>query len=257
MTSPNRIVILTAGGLNPQVMINALSHQFSDIQVIFEQPESKWEILKRRRRHNGLVSAIGQMMTMIVSRLGKRVAQRRSEEIIKSYGLDASLPPSIAQHHVSTINSEDCIALIQKLQPSAILTVSCRLIKKSTLAQIRCPVINLHAGINPAYRGQMGGYWALVEGDHNNFGATVHLVDAGVDTGAMLYEQRVKPARGDTIATYPLLLTAASKQIVINALEDALSGSLSPKPPKSSASKLRFPPTLWTWLYHGLTKGIW
>jgi predicted nuclease of predicted toxin-antitoxin system len=47
MTSPNRIVILTAGGLNPQVMINALSHQFSDIQVIFEQPESKWEILKR------------------------------------------------------------------------------------------------------------------------------------------------------------------------------------------------------------------
>jgi folate-dependent phosphoribosylglycinamide formyltransferase PurN len=257
MTSSNRIVILTAGGLNPQLMINAVANQFPDIQVIFEQPESKRQILKRRRRHNGLIVALGQMMTMIVSRLSKRVALRRSEEIVKAYGLAASLSPSITQHHVSDINSDDCIALVQKLQPAAILTVSCRLLKKSTLAQITCPVINLHAGINPAYRGQMGGYWALVEGDHHNFGATVHLVDAGVDTGAMLYEQRVKPESSDTIATYPLLLTAASTQIVINALEDALSGSLSPKPPKSLVSKLRFPPTLWTWLYHGLTKGIW
>lgn len=257
MTSSNRIVILTAGGLNPQVMINAVANQFPDIQVIFEQPESKWEILLRRRRHVGLIASLGQIMTMIASRLSKRVAQRRSGEIIKSYGLNASLSPSIARHHVTCINSDECAALIHTLQPAAILTVSCRLLKKSTLAQITCPVINLHAGINPTYRGQMGGYWALIEGDRYNFGATVHLVDAGVDTGAMLYEQRVMPERRDTIATYPLLLTAASTQIVINALEDALSGSLSPKPPKSSVSKLRFPPTLWTWLYHGLAKGIW
>ena len=28
-----------------------------------------------------------------------------------------------------------------------------------------------------------GGYWALATGDVGNFGTTVHLVDAGVDTG--------------------------------------------------------------------------
>ena len=133
----------------------------------------------------------------------------------------------------------------------------CRLLTPATLQALQCPVINFHAGINPAYRGQMGGYWALVERDRGNFGATVHLVDKGVDTGATLYEKRLKPSPSDTIATYPLLLTAASVDIAVSAIEDALSGSLAPQPPSPGKSVLRFPPTIWTWLWNGLTKRIW
>jgi hypothetical protein len=52
-------------------------------------------------------------------------------------------------------------------------------------------------------------------------------------------------------------LTAASVDIAVSAIEDALSGSLAPQPPSPGKSVLRFPPPIWTWLWNGLTKRIW
>jgi hypothetical protein len=255
-TSSRKIVVMTAGGVNPQVMINALAARFPDLHVIEEQPETKSEILKRRARNLGWPNAAGQMATMIASRLGKKFAERRSDEIIRQYGLSDHHDPSIPTTHVSSLNSAECHAAVTGLSPAVVFTISCRILSKPTLAAIPCPVINFHAGINPMYRGQMGGYWARVERDEENFGATVHLVDAGIDTGQSLHEQRVAPTQADTIATYPLLLTAASTGIAIRAIEEALSGNLRPYAP-AGRSALRYPPTIWTWLRHGITKGIW
>jgi hypothetical protein len=50
------------------------------------------------------------------------------------------------------------------------------------------PFINYHAGINPKYRGQDPAYWARVQGDAEHAGITIHLVDEGVDTGAVLFQ---------------------------------------------------------------------
>jgi hypothetical protein len=254
--SSSRIVVMTAGGVNPQVMINVLARHFSDLHVIEEQPESKTVLLKRRARRFGWVTALGQLGTMVASRLGKNVAARRSAEILREYGLSAEREQNLPVTPVASLNHPDCHAAVTRLQPAAVFTISCRILSPVTLAAIACPVINFHAGINPMYRGQMGGYWARVERDEENFGATVHLVDAGVDTGGTLYEQRIRPSRSDSLATYPLLLTAASTDMAVRALWDAVDGTLKPFAP-SGASVLRFPPPLWTWVYHGLTKGIW
>jgi methionyl-tRNA formyltransferase len=253
----NRLLVMTAGGVNPNVMINALAARFPDIHVFMEQPESKSAILKRRARRLGWIVAVGQLATMVASRLGKRFTVRRSKEIIAEHGLLPDLGGTIPVTHFASLNDEECRKAANLLKPAVIFTISCRLLTPATLRDLHCPIINFHAGINPAYRGQMGGYWALVEKDRGNFGATVHLVDKGVDTGATLYEKRLKPSPSDTIATYPLLLTAASVDIAINAIEDALSGSLAPQPPSPGKSVLRFPPTIWTWLWNGLTKRVW
>jgi hypothetical protein len=247
---------MTAGGQSPQVMINALAAHFSDLHVIEEKPEAKGDILKRRARRLGWINALGQLATMIASRLGKRVATKRSDEIIGQYGLSSAPNPQIPLTEVSSLNSAECHALVTELGPAVVFSISCCLLSKATLAAMPCPVINFHAGINPAYRGQMGGYWSRIEKDTENFGGTVHLVDAGVDTGETLYEQRVKPQEKDTIATYPLLATAASTGIVVTAIEDALAGRLKPYRP-GGRSVLRFPPPIWIWLYHGVTKNIW
>lgn len=252
----SRIVVMTAGGSIPQVMINALAACFADIHVIEEDAETKAAIVKRRARHVGWIGAFGQLATMIASRLGKRMAARRSAEILHQYGLSSAANPHIPVTRVASLNSAECHAAVTALSPTVIFTISCRILSKMTLAALPCPVINFHAGINPMYRGQMGGYWARIERDEGNFGATLHLVDAGVDTGHTLYEQRVIPQKTDTIATYPLLITAASTGIAIRSIEDALQGRLTPFPP-SGSSQLRFPPPIWTWVYHGVTKGIW
>ncbi len=251
-----KVVVMTAGGLNPTIVIRHLATCGFDLAVILENPESKGEITRRRARRLGWINATGQLGTMIAARLLRRLADRRIAELLDRNGLQRELPPTIPIHPVTSINAPETATLVEKLDPGAILLVSTRLMSARQLSAMPCPVINLHAGINPNYRGQMGGYWSLRENDPDNFGATLHLVDAGTDTGGTLYEVRTRPERGDFISTYPLLLTIASLDITRQSIEDALKDRLASKTPQGP-SALRFPPTLWSWIWCGLTRRIW
>ncbi len=251
-----RVVVMTAGGTNPQAVINVLATRFPGLAVIQERPESKSVLVKRRARRVGWINALGQLATMVVSRLGKSALKRRTAEILAEHKLSAEPVPAIETVHVPSLNDPACYAAVARLQPAVILTVSCRLLSRQTLGKIPCPIINLHAGINPMYRGQAGGYWALAKGDPGNFGATLHLVDAGVDTGDTLYEVRATPGKGDSMMTYPLLLTAAALPWAIRAIEDALEGRLAPRKAQG-ASAMHDNPPIWTWIWNGITKGLW
>ena len=251
-----KLLVMTAGGLNPQVMINALARHYPRLAVIQENYESKGTLLRRRARRLGWPTALGQLATMMLSRLGKRMTARRSDEILRDYRLSGDVNPAIPVTHVASLNDERAHDAIRAFAPDRVFTISCRILAKTTLAAIPCPIVNFHAGINPLYRGQMGGYWARVEGDEANFGATLHLVDAGTDTGATLAEVRTRPSRLDTISTYPLLLTAAGVETTLQVVDDVLKGTAKPFAPEGR-SMLRFPPPIWTYLHVGLTRRIW
>ena len=250
------VMVMTAGGPNPAIVINALAGHYPNLHVVREQPESKGAITRRRARRLGWIAALGQMGTMIAARLLRPLSGRRIDALLRANGLSATIRSHIPIHDVSSINDPATLALVAGLKPAAILLVSTRLMSRAALAAMPCPVINLHAGINPTYRGQMGGYWSLVEEDAANFGATLHLVDAGTDTGGTLYEVRTLPDDGDFIATYPLVLTVAAIDITLQSVDDAVHGRLRPSQPEGP-SVLRYPPTLWAWLVNGFRRKIW
>ncbi|OBZ93878.1 formyl transferase [Pararhizobium polonicum] len=250
------IVIVTAGGRNPQILINAIHARSSNVTVLLEQPESKKHFLKRRIRKLGLVTALGQLATMIASKFGKRFTEKRAAEILRLYDADDRENPTVPVIALDSVNTPSAIEHIRAINPAVVFLVSCRMLSASTLQAMPCPVINFHAGINPQYRGLMGGYWARVENDEGNFGATVHLVDTGVDTGDILYQSRMTPSKSDTMHTYPLLQTAASTDIAIRAIDDALSGSLKPVPANGTSRQWYHPP-IWMWLWNGFSRGIW
>jgi hypothetical protein len=258
VANPSRrpVIVMTAGGLNPTLVVQHLVKDGFDVHVLLENAEGKGEITRRRAKKLGWPQALGQLGTMMAARLLRRLADRRVAELLARHGLGRKLPDTVPIHPIISINAPEAAALVDSIKPGAILLVSTRLMSARQLAAMPCPVINLHAGINPNYRGQMGGYWSLRENDAENFGATLHLVDTGTDTGGTLFEVRTRPERSDFISTYPLLLTIASFDIVSRSLQDALSGRLSPKVPQGP-SALRFPPTLWSWIWCGVTRRIW
>ena len=114
----------------------------------------------------------------------------------------------------------------------------------------------LPAGINPKYRGQNGAYWARSRADDAHAGVTVHLVDEGVDTGAVLYQAKVTFARDDNIATYQHRQMAVALPLLIRAVEDALAGQLRPRR-VNLPSQQWFHPTLWGYLKTGLLTHVW
>jgi folate-dependent phosphoribosylglycinamide formyltransferase PurN len=256
MASQNKIIVITAGGAYAWVIVNALAKRFDNVELVLEQPESKGLFLKRRARKIGWFQTAGQFGTMVISRFGKRFAQTRSSEIIATSGSQAELSAEIPVTQVSSANARDCLDLISTRKPDVVFLAGCRMLSKTTLAAIPCPVINYHSGINPKYRGLAGGWWARATGDHENYGTTVHLVDAGVDTGGTLYQAFLTPDPRETLLTDSLAMAAGSRDIAVRAVEDALNGNLQTRS-SDLPSVQRFHPPIWTYLMTGLFKRIW
>jgi folate-dependent phosphoribosylglycinamide formyltransferase PurN len=247
---------VTEGGPHVWGLVNALAARFGPPTVILERPESKRAILRRRARRQGWLSALGQLGTMVVIRTSKVLYARRLAEVAAHTGFDPRPPAESAIVRIASADSPDLAETLNRCGAEAVLLAGCRLVRRETLTKIPCPVLNYHAGITPKYRGMNGGYWALATGDAANFGTTVHLVDAGVDTGPVIRQLRGAPMKGDTIATYALTQAAFSRDICIEAVQDALAGRLAPIDPGLSSAQWVHP-TIWRYLWVGLTRGVW
>lgn len=250
------VVVVTEGGPHIWAIVNALRERVGPVTVILETPESKKRLLLGRARRQGWISAFGQLGTMVLTRLGKRIFAGHVARLITEEKLQTEPRPDQAIVEVPSANGPECLRAIVNIKPGIVLLAGCRLLSKTTLGGMPCPVLNYHAGINPKYRGMNGGYWARVCDDLENFGTTVHLVDAGVDTGAVLRHARGKPRPGDTISSYALRQAAFSRDVCVEAVRDALAGTLSPIDP-GLPSRQWYHPTIWFYLWTGLTKGVW
>jgi folate-dependent phosphoribosylglycinamide formyltransferase PurN len=253
---PSRIVCVTAGGPYPWAIINHLGDVFGPMSVLVELPESKAAFLKRRAKKIGWLQTAGQFGTMVLVKFGKRFARAREQALIKQFNLRVDPDSRHTLIHISSINGKDAQTALKMLQPDVVFLAGTRMVSRSTLFDIGCPVINYHAGINPKYRGMNGGYFSRANNDEANFGTTVHLVDAGVDTGSILYQQRIAVTSDDSILTYAMLMAAHSRDICAMAIGDALNDRLKPQI-VDMPSQQWFHPPIWAYLWTGLTKGIW
>jgi hypothetical protein len=58
-------------------------------------------------------------------------------------------------------------------------------------------IINIHLGLSPYYRGAGTNFWPLVNREPEYVGATIHYLDAGIDTGPILAHARPRIDHGD------------------------------------------------------------
>ena len=250
-----RIVVLTTGSPLAKIVVNGLVSRLGPVTVIEEIPEDKATIIRRRLRREGPLAVVGQLAFGFALR-AIFTRHRRHRQIWAEHGLNPFADPMLEVHCVASVNDPECRALLASLNPAVVAVYGTRILKPATLASVAAPFINYHAGINPKYRGQHPGYWALAEGDAENAGITIHLVDEGVDTGSVLYQTRVTFAPEDTIASYQHLQAAHAIPLFARAIEDAKAGRLSPRA-VDLPSRQYFPPTLWGYLATGLTRGVW
>jgi methionyl-tRNA formyltransferase len=253
--SPN-VVVITAGEASSWIIVNALAQSFAATTVLREPPEPAVALIKRRIRRFGLINGLGQVATMALSKYGKRLLSRRITARIANEGLQTTPATGLGVFAIGNVNAPASLDAIIALNPDIVVLVGTRLLNRETLNAIPCPVVNYHAGITPAYRGQNGGYWALACGDSGNFGTTLHLVDKGVDTGDIIAQCRTTPQTGDTLLTYALTLAQASRTMVTDGISGYLAGTSKPVAPDGQ-SRLWFQPTIWAYIRTGLTKGVW
>jgi folate-dependent phosphoribosylglycinamide formyltransferase PurN len=256
MDAPAPIVALTNGSPQSWAVLNAIASEFGPFPVLTEEPEPRRDLILRRMRRQGVVPVAGQILFVLLQKLIASRSGARVQEIIRHYRLVTTPDPACPVHEIGSVNSDACRSALVAFKPHVVIVYGTRIIGRATLGCVAAPFVNLHSGINPAYRGQAGGYWARAMGDIGNVGVTVHLVDSGVDTGAVLYQERVNPAPRDNFSTIFWLQAAALRSPAVRAVGDALAGKLQPFAP-DLPSRQFYHPTLWFYLWAGLSRGAW
>jgi len=115
---------------------------------------------------------------------------------------DDTIPDIIRQYGDITLTSCRPVSLEFIQTQSIDFVVSDRsesLIKQPVLDALPFRIINLHPSFLPWNRGYHPNYWACRE--KTPFGVTIHRIDAGIDTGAILAQTRVGFSEDDTLRT--------------------------------------------------------
>ncbi len=252
-----KILMLASSGKSSRIVYNFLKKDFPKLEIIIEQPPGKWKMVKNRAKKLGWPTVFGQLVFQIFTvRWTDFRGKKRLFKIFEKYELDDSPIPENKIFRVPSVNSPEAISKIKNAAADVILVNGTRIISKKTLASTDTKFINTHLGITPNYRGVHGGYWALAKNDRKNFGATVHLVDSGVDTGGILKRVFAEPTDRDNFSTYPTLQLAAALPEIKNALLEVANHSENVLSPPDGVSQLWYHPTIFQYLKNRIFKGV-
>ncbi len=251
-----KVLMLAREGESTTIMLNGIKDYFFVEQVVIEEPVLKKQLLKRRAKSLGLMKVIGQIFFMAYNSIFlKIISKKRIVEIKHNKNLNEKEIDEKLISKVSSVNSEEVILLLKKFQPDVVVVNGTRIIKKEVIEAIDAPFVNTHAGITPKYRGVHGGYWALAENDLDHCGVTIHLIDAGIDTGGILYQEVINVTDKDTFNTYPYLQMAAAIPLMKKAINDIASKAYKIQN-VDLLSKLWSHPTMLEYLKHRIRHGV-
>jgi phosphoribosylglycinamide formyltransferase-1 len=141
----------------------------------------------------------------------------------REFGLaSATLPPSPFR---TKLGPDAETALLELLQNAAVgwivLAGYMRVVKEPLLQAYPNHIVNIHPSLLPAFRGLRAWEQALHAGVKQT-GCTVHFVNAEVDAGAIIAQQRVPVLPGDTPETLHARIQAAEHELFPRALQDIL-----------------------------------
>lgn len=203
-----KVMVLGGKGESTNAVIHALHSTYPDMSVILEEDVPFKTFIKRRIRRFGFWVVVGQMIfVFLIPRHLRRRSRDRVAEIKYKYGLNTAdiFSDTVRRYDVKSINDDAVIEIIKKENPEIIIVNGTRIISAKILDSVDIPFVNMHVGITPKYRGVHGGYWAAANGDVENCGVTIHLVNTGIDTGDIIAQKRIEITERDNYVTYPYI----------------------------------------------------
>jgi len=255
MSNSSGLIALIGDAPHAWTMVNALRKRFGDFPVFVERGEPATAFWARRKKKLGATTVYSMKAAQLAARVTKPLSHARLAELRAE--CDANPVPTHMRFDVDNLNDLDTIAKVRALKANAVFVASTGMLRRPLLEACCCPVVNYHSGVNPAYRGINGGYFALANGEPELFGVTLHLVDLGVDTGPILATNHVPVAANDNMQTYMTLMAAKSQELVVDTMTKVLAGEAIPLPSSSLPSNQYYAPTLSQYLVNGFTRGVW
>lgn len=185
-----RVAVLMGPSAGSQYVFSRLAPEVNLVAVV-QQQRSRREVFnavfrrsKKLRRGYWLDRLLlGAYTKLVLKRRALLCPEYREVRAAGSFTTDKPV------HRVESINDPSVIDVLRQANPELVVVLGTSILKEPVLAAAHC-FVNLHAGITPMYRGSHGQFWAVLNRDFDNLGTTLHFVDKGIDTGAILKQGR-------------------------------------------------------------------
>ena len=149
---------------------------------------------------------------------------------------EEALSRGIAVYQPVKVREPEFIQVMKDLAPDVIVVVAFgQIIPQAILDLPPYGCINIHASLLPKYRGAAPIQWAVIDGEKET-GITTMQMDAGLDTGAILEQERVTLAEDETGGSLFDKLSAVGSSLILSTLEKLEAGTITLKPQPSEGS---------------------
>jgi hypothetical protein len=148
---------------------------------------------------------------------------------------------------VPTLNGDEAREALRRLGSDVAISLDNAIIRPETFGLPAHGTINVHHGAVPGYRGGPPVFWELRDG-LDRVGFTIHLIDAGIDTGPVLAHGDVPIERRPTLAETLAATIPRLHEASLDALEAVLDSGGFEGEPQPSSGRHRTTPTLGDYL---------
>jgi len=184
---------------------------------------------------DGIGHAIAAVVTQPDRPRGRdrRPAPPPVKEWARERGLEVVQPASV--------RAPDFAAWLAGIQPDVVVTCAYgRILPPAVLAVPRLGCINVHFSLLPRHRGAAPVQWALINGDAET-GVTIMHMDATMDTGDIILQDRVAIAAADDSSTLGERLASRGAALLLSVL-DLLARCEAPRRPQDHGAATLAPP---------------
>lgn len=218
-----RVGILTSNDIRHRYFVNALRRRLHVVAVGYQD--------------TGYIPAKTDADTVdpaTAAIVAHHFDERRRQELA-FFGHDAEMLTDSPECGVrfldpKTLNSNDTVAFLRSREVNAVAIYGTSLIKPPLLDAYAGRLINMHLGLSPYYRGTATNFYPLVNGEPQYVGATIHLIDAGIDSGPILHHARPDITADDLPHTVGCKAILAGIEKVIQSFKELQAGKLQPVP---------------------------
>jgi methionyl-tRNA formyltransferase len=174
-----RAIVLTSTSLRHRFLVHAVASRLDVVGV--------WQEAKRFAPLE-LPWSPEDRATIADHFLGRDISER------EYFGAHESLrlTPAVIRRAVAPggCNEPSEVAAMRALGPDVVLVFGTEILRDEVIASFRGHLINLHLGLSPYYRGSGTNFWPLVNREPEYVGATIHYLDAGIDSGPIITHVR-------------------------------------------------------------------
>ena len=165
--------------------------------LVMTSPRQWWQLLAWKARD-------------MAARLGAAATTHHLADVCRETGVPC--------HRVTSVNADTFVAVLREYGVDVLLHQTPEILTGAVLRTPSIGVLNRHLSLLPAYRGAWPLFWQLSNGERE-VGISLHLVDEGIDSGAVVVQEAVTRQRGESAAALMARLFDRSVPLTCAALQ--------------------------------------